>query len=374
MEAVPPGISLTSTIVVSSMGVTIYDLAREAGVGIGTVSRCLNNHPSVAPETRQKVLAVIKRLNYQPHAYAHRLASRKTNTISAIIPFFTNYFFLEVLKGVQDRALELGIDLILSGVNDPSQVEYYLRRSLLRGHVDGVMFFSMNFPESFVSKFQEIALPLVLVDTHHNKFDSITVKNREGAKIAVEHLIHLGHRSIAIINGNLQARPAGERLAGYREALEDHDIPLRDEWMLSSGAGKLDGFTREAGRTLIRELISRRRISDTITAAFVASDVQAIGVLEGARELGIRIPDDIAIVSFDDIELAQHARLTTMRQPMYQMGRLAVEQLLDRIKERDAAPRITSFLPELVIRSTCGALRDGEAAARIRRKKELQAI
>src|SRR5664279_2311833 len=106
------------------MGVTIYDLAREAGVGIGTVSRCLNNHPSVSAETRAKVLGVVKRLSYQPHAYAQRLASKKTNTISAIIPFFTNYFFIQVLQGVQDKAADLGFDLILYGVNNPSQAEY----------------------------------------------------------------------------------------------------------------------------------------------------------------------------------------------------------------------------------------------------------
>lgn len=158
------------------MAVTIYDLAREAGVGIGTVSRCLNNHPSVSAPTRAKVLAVVKRLSYQPHAYAQRLASRKTNTISAIIPYFTNYFFIQVLQGVQDKAGELGFDLILYGVNNPSQVEYYLRRSLHRGHVDGVMYFSMKLPETYAQKFQQINLPLVLVDAHHPAFDSIRVR------------------------------------------------------------------------------------------------------------------------------------------------------------------------------------------------------
>jgi len=136
------------------MGVTIYDLAREAGVGIGTVSRCLNNHPSVSPETRARVLGVVKRLSYQPHAYAQRLASRRSNTISTIIPFFTNHFFVEVLRGVQAKSQELGIDLILYGVHNIDQAEYYLRRSLSRGHVDGVMFFSMKFPESYVEKFR----------------------------------------------------------------------------------------------------------------------------------------------------------------------------------------------------------------------------
>ena len=356
------------------MGVTIYDLAREAGVGIGTVSRCLNNHPSVSPATRERVLSVIRQLSYQPHAYAHRLASPRTNTISTIIPFFTNYFFIEVLQGVQDRALELGMDLILYGVNDPQQVEYYLRRSLLRGHVDGVMFFSMTFPESFVQKFHQNLLPVVLVDTHHEMFDSISVKNREGARVAVEHLISLGHTQIAMINGRLDARPAAERLDGYQDALLSGGITPRKEWIFSSGPGRLDGFTREAGRILMHELIDWSIRNERITALFVASDIQAIGALEAADELGVRVPEDIAIVSFDDIELARHAQLTTMRQPMYTMGRLAVEQLLDRMKDRTLAARTTSFLPELVLRNSSGCKREPIPVDLPLGKKELHPV
>jgi LacI family transcriptional regulator len=339
------------------MGVTIYDLAREAGVGIGTVSRCLNNHPSVSPETREKVLGVVKRLNYQPHAYAQRLASRRTNTFSVIIPFFTNYFFVEVLRGVQDKSLEMEVDLILYGVNNPDQAEYYLRRSLSRGHVDGVMFLSMKFPESFVPRFQQLALPLVLVDTHLDAFDSITVQNREGAEIAVCHLLGLGHRRVAMINGFPGTRPARERLEGYRSALEKYGIEFRPELVFSSRPGKLDGFSRDAGRMLMRELVSYSRAQDPVTAVFIASDVQAIGALDVAREEGIDIPGDIAVVSFDDIELARHAELTTMRQPMYEMGRLAVERLGARMKQRDLPPTATTFLPELIVRKSSGGER-----------------
>jgi LacI family transcriptional regulator len=337
------------------MGVTIYDLAREAGVGIGTVSRCLNNHPSVSAHTRAKVMAVVKRLSYQPHASAQRLASKKTNTISAIIPYFTNYFFIQVLQGVQDKAGELGFDLILYGVNNPSQAEYYLRRSLHRGHVDGVMFFSMKLPESYVQKFQQINLPLVLVDAFHPAFDSISVKNLDGATNAVRHLIALGHRNIAMINASLDTQPARDRMEGYRLALEESGIPFRSERVFISGIGKQDGFNRDAGRASMEELIRRNSSGGGMTAAFVASDVQALGAIETAREMGVRIPEDIAMVSFDDIELAQHAQLTTMRQPMHEMGMLALERLFHRMKDPGAPPMRTAFLPELIIRKTCGA-------------------
>ncbi len=341
------------------MSVTIYDLAREAGVGIGTVSRCLNNHPSVSAETRAKVLAVARRLNYQPHPHAQRLASRKTNTFSAIIPYFTNYFFVQVLQGIQDKASELGFDIVLYGVNHPSQAEYYLRRSLQRGRVDGVLYFSMSLPESYSAKFKQMELPLVMVDNSHPEFDSIRVKNLEGAMEATRHLLSLGHREIAMINGSLQTHPGRERLEGYRTALSDHGVRFSEERLFISTVAKQDGFSREGGREAMKRLLDARVGGTGITAAFVASDIQALGALEVAREHGVRIPEDIAIVGFDDIELAQYGGLTTMRQPMHEMGVLAVSKLMSRIKEPNAPPTLTTFLPDLIIRESCGATRKG---------------
>lgn len=337
------------------MGVTIYDLAREAKVGIGTVSRCLNNHPSVSPETRARVMTVVKRLNYQRHAFAHRLASKKTNTVSAIIPFFTQHFFVQVLQGVQDKASELGFDLILYGVTKTEQADFYLKRSLNRGHVDGVMFFSMKFPPAYVHRFQQMELPLVLVDAYHPSFDSIHVENREGALMATRHLIALGHTHIAMINASLQTEPAQDRLAGYRAALEAAGLPYREGLVFSSSLGRQDGFNREAGAASMRELLQSREQEGAITAVFISSDIQAVGALDVARQEGIRIPEDIAIVSFDDIELAQHAGLTTMRQPMHAMGELAIDRLVARINNFNAPPTLTSFMPELVVRDSCGA-------------------
>jgi len=354
------------------MGVTIYDLAREAGVGIGTVSRCLNNHPSVSPETRAKVLGVAKRLSYQPHAYAQRLASKKTNTISTIIPFFTNYFFIEVLQGVQDKAAELGFDLILYGVNNPAQAEHYLRRSLHRGHVDGVMFLSMKFPESFVAKFQQMNLPVVLVDTYHESFDSLRVKNKEGALRATQHLLSLGHRNVAMINATLENEPARERLEGYHAALERASIPIDPNNVFTATVDKQDGFNREAGYTSMKELIKKSSLRNPVTAVFVSSDVQAMGALEAARELGVRIPEDIAMVSFDDIELARHAQLSTMRQPMHEMGSLALEKLRARMKTPSTTATLTTFLPELIIRQTCGSKNSESLTLSSHQKIELE--
>jgi LacI family transcriptional regulator len=311
-------------------------------------------------------------LSYQPHAYAQRLASKKTDTISTIIPFFTNYFFIEVLQGVQDKAAELGFDLILYGVNNPAQAEHYLRRSLHRGHVDGVMFFSMKFPESFVAKFQQMSLPVVLVDTHHESFDSLRVRNKEGAMRATQHLISLGHRNIAMINATLENEPARERLEGYRAALEQAGLTFETNNVLRATIDKQDGFNREAGYVSMKQLVSRSSLRNPVTAVFVSSDVQAIGALEAARELGVRVPEDMAMVSFDDIELARHAQLSTMRQPMHEMGSLALERLRARMKAPSIPPTLTTFLPELVIRQTCGAKEVSASSLSPRPKIELE--
>jgi len=297
----------------------------------------------------------MKRLNYQPHAQAQRLASRRTNTISVIIPSFTNYFFVQTLQGVQDAAAETGMDLILYGVNHVDQVEQYLRRSLHRGHVDGVLFFSMKLPESYVTRFRQIQLPLVLVDAYHPAFDSIRVENYEGGLLATRHLLGLGHTAIAMITASLETMPARDRMAGYRRALEERGIAFREDRVMASAMGKNDGFNREAGRESMSRLIAANTGTDPVTAVFIASDVQALGALEAARAASVRVPEDLAIVSFDDIELAQHAELTTMRQPMYEMGRLAMEKLYARMKDPEATPTLTSFLPDLVIRKSCGA-------------------
>lgn len=267
---------------------------------------------------------------------------------------------MEVLRGVQAKSQELGIDLILYGVYNIDQAEYYLRRSLSRGHVDGVMFFSMKFPESYVEKFRQIGLPVVLVDTHHTMFDSITVRNVDGARIAVDHLHSLGHRQIAMINGFMETQPARERFQGYKKSLESHGLPIDNNIVFSPGRERLDGFSRETGRSLMKEVIRKRNGGIPITAVFVASDIQAIGVLEAAREAGLRVPEDVAVVSFDDIELAAQAGLTTMKQPMYEMGSRAVEWLVSGMEKRTQEPRTASFLPELVIRHSCGARTQGE--------------
>lgn len=338
------------------MAVTIYDIAKEANVGIGTVSRVFNDNPNVNPKTRERVLVVSKRLNYHPHAYAQGLARRRTNTIAAIIPFFTNYFFVEILQGIQDKITSLGYDLILYGINHPREIDQYLRKGAQRGRVDGILFFSSRLPESFVEGSGSETKALVLVDTFHQKFDSLHVDNFQGAITATNHLITLGHKNIGMINANLNSTPARERLKGFAEAMRAGGRELRPQNVVETTITKNDGFTREAGFNAMKQLLDLG--DERPTAVFIASDVQAIGALSALRLSGVKVPDDIAIVAYDDIELAAHFELTTMRQPMYRMGELAVEKLFQRMENPAAPPSHVLFVPNLVVRGSCGMNRN----------------
>ncbi len=335
------------------MAVTIYDIAREAKVGIGTVSRVLNNSPKVTDATREKVITVAQRLNYQPHAFAQALARKRSNTLSAVIPFFTNYFFIEVLQGVQETLASLGYDLIIHGVTSKEQMEEYLLRTIKKGRVDGALVFSLPISNEFAQEFIHKKIPLVLVDTFHKSFDSIRIDNMEGARIATEHLISLGHKNIGMINANMRSVPARERLKSFIETLIKHGVEVRDDFIAISAQLKNDGFSREAGYESAKELLSRN--GDFPTAIFVSSDIQAIGVLTALEEHNLHIPRDISVVSFDNIELSKYFGLTTMQQPMYKMGELAVRKILDRIEQPEREVTMENFTPSLVVRATCGA-------------------
>ena len=334
------------------MSTTIYDIARKANVGIGTVSRVLNDHPSVADKTRQKVLAVVRRLHYKPHAYARGLARRKTKAVSIVVPSVTNYFFLEVLKGVQDRIAQSGYDLILDGVTAMDQLEKSLRRSIQRGRFDGILFFPMNLPATFSEKFLEAKTALVLVDAYHPAFDSLTVDYKAGAYQATEHLLTLGHKRIGMINSNLDSAPARKRLEGYQMALSNHGLEFDKRYLRASLVQKQDEFRCEAGYASMIEMLELGQ--ERPTASFVSSDAQAIGVLNALRDQGLRVPDDMAIVGFDDNELTRHLGLTTICQPSYAMGGFAVEKLLERIAKPDLPVSHTQFVPKLIVRGSCG--------------------
>lgn len=340
------------------MPVTIYDVAKKAKVGIGTVSRVINNSPQISPKTKEKVLKVIKELKYQPHALAQSLARKRTNTIACIVPFFTGYFFIEILRGIQREISYYGYDLILYSVDEIEKKEVFLRRTLREKKVDGVLLLSLEISDQDVNKFLQAKFPIVLVDSYHPQLDSITIENEQGAYLATHHLLELGHRKVAIITGQLSSLPSLIRLKGYKKALKSYNINLNEHYIIAVDSYEdmeitsNHGFNKTAGYRAMHKLINLN--DERPTAVFVSSDIQAIGAMKAISEHGLRIPEDIAIIGFDDIELAEWVGLTTMRQPMFEMGRLAVKRLIDKINNNPLPLYKKSFLPELIIRKSSG--------------------
>ena len=336
------------------MSVTIYDVARRAGVGIGTVSRAINNSSQITVETKNRVLSVIRELNYQPHTVAQSLARQRTNTIGCIIPFFTGYFYMELLRGVQRETTVHKNDLILYSVDRMDKRDTFLERTLQERRVDGILLVSLEIPDEYAEKFETQGLPIVLLDGFHSGIDSIKVNNVDGAFSATEHLLNLGYESVGMIAGALTSLPARLRFEGYKNALESHGRPFEsDHFVACENPNDNDGFSKPAGYRAMLQLLDLG--AKRPRAVFASSDIQAIGAMQAVRERGLKVPDDVAIVGFDDIELADHVGLTTMRQPMVKMGELAVDRLMQKIGGADEASLNQKLGTKLVIRESCGA-------------------
>ncbi len=330
------------------MSVTIYDIAQRAEVSIATVSRVFNDNPRVSQETRQRVQRVAKSMGYRPHAMAQGLARRTTSLVAAVIPVLTNYFYMESLRGVQDALADTDFDLIVYSATTPEAADGQLFRALQRGRSEGLLVFSTPLNEERHRRLDASRQPIVLVDAEDARFDSILVDNREGGVRATRHLIEQGYRRIAHITVFPEPPPARARREGYEKVMaEAGRAPL-----IVASDRRPYGFCEESGYEAMRTLIAR---ADRPDAVFVASDVQALGALTALQEAGLDAPADVALVGFDDVKVSAFARLTTLRQPMYEMGVLAVERLLQRLADPALAPERYLFTPELVCRRSSGA-------------------
>jgi LacI family transcriptional regulator len=334
---------------------TIYDIARRARVSIATVSRVLNHSPRVAAETRLRVLSAAEDLNYRPHASARSLAQKKTQIVAAVIPVVTNYFYMEILRGMQDALEESEFDLIIYAASAPEAIGGQLERALQKGRSDGLVLVSTRPSDEQVQLLLGSRQPVVLVDAVHSAFDSIAVDNVKGAILATRHLIASGRRRIAHLTISPEAPPAAQRRKGYEQALREAGMEV-DARLIVASDKRPYGFVEEAGYEAMRKLLGSRAVPDGV---FAASDMQALGAIQAIREAGLRVPEDIAVVGFDNVKIAAYVGLTTLGQPMYEMGRLSAQKLITRLKEGDTPTSHTIFAPRLVCRQSCGA----EAAA-----------
>ncbi len=331
------------------VGITIYDIAEEAGVSIATVSRVFNDNPRVSESTRAAVLEVAERLGYQPHVSARSLARQQTETISAIVPMLSNYFYAEVLKGLQDRMAATSYDLLVYSAPTLGEIEGQLEKALHRGRSAGVMLFSAPVTGGLEKRLQQSDTPVVLVDCFHSGFDSISTDNRRGGEIAAAHFLSTGVRNPAVLMANPHSVPASQRLEGFRSELARNGVPLNEDHIVISSSGYHDGFNEQAGYEGMTALLNSGVIPD---AVFATSDVQAIGAMDALRSTAYSVPDDIQVVGFDDLPIARYLGLTTLRQPMSEMGARAFELLMERMSKPATTVAHTVFAPSLISRQT----------------------
>jgi LacI family repressor for deo operon, udp, cdd, tsx, nupC, and nupG len=343
---------------------TILDVARRAGVSTATVSRALAAPDRVAEETRSKVIAAIAATGYTPNASARNLRARSTNIVLALVPGMSNTFFTPILNAVEDTLSAAGYGMIIGDTRNSPQKEAHYTRFILAGQVDGVILFTGHLPHDGDLTPASDRVPITLVcneivgDDRYSVFD---VDNRDAARRATAHLIAAGHRHIGHIAGAGYNVEAGERLRGFRDALEAAGI-APDESSIWVG-----GFRFEDGVSAAARFLALKRRP---TAVFASADDGAIGFIRTVRDAGIRTPEDVSVVGFDDIDYASviDPPLTTMRQPRAELGRLAAADLLVRMRadSPDIPPARGRLRCELVERDSVRRIAAMEGSGRRR--------
>jgi DNA-binding LacI/PurR family transcriptional regulator len=328
---------------------TIHDVAAEAAVSAATVSRVLNGTANVMPETVARVRAAVTKLNFVPNSVARNLSLRRTNTLGLLFPEISGPFFSESLRGIEAVASAGGYNLLIYSMSAHTNTSAIATVPVGAHNADGLLIMGDAVTDDFVRKLYASQVPLVLVyrSLPDLPLPSVTVENKDGARRLVEHLIGLGHRRIAFITGPQENEDTHWRARGYYEALAAHGLQA-DPALVVAG-----GFSEASGAEATRELLARGVV---FSALFASDDEMAIGAMATLAAAGRRVPQDVAVVGFDDIVTARYVQpaLTTVRAPTEQVGREAVRLLIAAI--RGEPPPATVLLPvELVIRQSCGS-------------------
>lgn len=323
----------------------IQQVAKQAGVSVATVSRVLNEQGAVTAKTRIKVEVAIKQLNYEPNMLGRNLRNAESRILLILIPKISNPFYSEIINGIETAALSHNYNILLSETDsNPDREEIYF--DLVRKKMaDGII--SMD-PAVNVASLTKLAESHAIIQCSEYTVESgipyVTIDNEEAAYRAVKHLIKLGHEKIALINSDETFLYARQRQLGYQRALDEHGISVSDNYTYYT---QQIGF--EYGQQAMRKIIA---LKDRPTAVFAVSDMLAIGALKEINNHGLNVPDDIAIVGFDKIDFSNmtHPTLTTVAQPMHQMGTIAAKMLINKIQGEEVESILLNY--ELVIRES----------------------
>jgi len=329
---------------------TIKDVAALAGVSFTTVSHVLNDTRPVSADARRRVLAAVEEIGYLPSAVARSLRKSETKIIGVLVPNVQNPFFAELVCGVEECCRLAGYSVFLcNSDNDPKRQQQYMR-TLLEKRIDGLLLASAGDAASLAKIFKLASVPAVTVDrlVPGARADRVSVHNQAGAHAAVAHLLELGHRHIGCISGPAEFEVAIERVEGWRQALLERGITPQEGWLVESDFSSAGGY--EAVRALLRK-------HPEITAVFAGNDMMAMGGLRAAAELGRKVPEQLSIVGFDDIELSSfvYPALTTVGCSIKELGREAARVLLDRIDNPGAPLKDVLLTPRLVVRESSAA-------------------
>lgn len=327
------------------MSNTIYDIARQANVSIATVSRVFNDSAKVSKATRDKVIAVAKEAGYHPQGFAHGLASRKNNIILAVVPVLSNYFFMQVLAGIQDKISAYNYELYIYNIKPNEdkleQIQHLLRRKWAAAY----LMVSIHLPDSDWHHLLEFDDPITLVDDSYPDIDSIYVDNVHGAEVATQYLLDKGFFNPGMILPNRDSKPAQDRLKGFKNILNKYHIKLSPENIVTGDTDYRDGYNEQNGYEAMQKMLALDSLPD---ACFCSSDIQALGAIGALRDAGVRMP----IIGYDDIKVAEYMGLSTISQPMYKMGEKAVEHIIQRVENPEEELLQYVFPTELVKRSS----------------------
>ena len=317
--------------------VTIYDVAREAGVSMATVSRVVNGNKNVKENTRKKVLEVIDRLDYRPNAVARGLASKRTTTVGVVIPDITNTYFAALAKGIDDIAEMYKYNIVLANSDEDDEKEVAVVNTLFSKQVDGIIFMGYHLTEKIRSEFSRSRTPVVLagtVDVEH-QLPSVNIDYKNATADAVRHLLKR-NKKIAFVSGPLVDDINGKiRLVGYKEALKEAGVNYSEGLVFESKYRYDDGYA-----------LAERLVSSKATAAIVTGDELAAGLLNGLADHGISVPEDFEIITSDDSQIARYTRpnLTTIAQPLYDLGVISM-RMLTKIMHKEELEEREVLLP-----------------------------
>ena len=324
---------------------TIREVAESAGVSYATVSHVINNTRLVSPETRERVLAAMDALNYRPNALARSLRQGKTNTIGLVLPDSANPFFAEISRTIEDEAFKKGYSVFLCNTELDTQRELFYVDVLSKKQVDGIIFVAAGDQADSLDFLIRRSMPLVMIDRNvpNVKSDAVLTDHQLGGYLATCHLLELGHTRIACIAGPSTITPSAERIIGYRKALEEAGLSYQEELILRGD------YHAQSGMELTHLIL---KMNPRPTAIFALNDLMALGALRAAAEDGYSVPKDLAVVGYDDLEIAHFTNppLTTIAQPKKEIGVQAVKLLVDRMSLKSRPPSRIVLAPELIIR------------------------